>query len=111
LKQLPFLPANVATVFAACGKVSKTKQVPMAIAALAKEPGGDGPRGVVATPTGEAILAAVRAYRAKMPELLATLPHDLPLQVEDPAPRDSLGDAGLGSQEARSRPCFRAARL
>jgi hypothetical protein len=99
LKQLPFLPANVATVFAACGKVSKTKQVPMEIAELAKEPGGDGPRGVVATPTGEAILAAVRAYRAKMPELLATLPHDLPLQVEDRPPATVSGMPASGPKK------------
>jgi hypothetical protein len=38
--------------------------------------------GVVTKETAEAILAVVRAYRAKMTELLETLPHDLPHQVE-----------------------------
>jgi hypothetical protein len=84
LKQLPAPPAGVAAVFAACGKISKIQQLPMAGLAPAQA-GAAG--GVLATPTGEAIRAKVRAYRARLPELLAALPHDLPLRTEDaPAP-------------------------
>ncbi len=84
LKRLPAPSANVATVFAACGNVRKTKQMPLALGEPMQGRGDDTPRGIVATPAGEAMLAAVRAYRAKMPELLAKLPHDLPLQLEEP---------------------------
>ena len=60
---------------------------------------------------GQAILAAVRAYRAKMPELLATLPHDLPHQVEDRPPRRSRGCRSRGPKKPDLVRAFRAARL
>jgi hypothetical protein len=98
-KKLPAPPANVASLFAACGKVRKTLQVPMVITEPATEPGGDEPRGIVATETGEAIQAVVRAYRAKMPELLVALPHDLPEQVEAPPPRTISGLLASGPKK------------
>jgi hypothetical protein len=98
-KNLPAPPANVALLFAACGKVRKTMQVPLVIAEPATEPGSDMPRGMVATETGEAIRAVVRAYRAKMPELLQTLPHDLPLKVEDTPPTTSSGAPASGPKK------------
>jgi hypothetical protein len=81
LKALPAPPADVAAVFAACGKVEKTQQLPLAGATPAQTGAADG---ILATPVGEAIRAKVRAYRARLPELLAALPHDLPLRSEEP---------------------------
>jgi len=87
-KKLPAPPAQVAALFAACGKVRKTMQVPFASApaaaqapgftAAAREARSAAPRGVAGTETGEAIRAVVRAYRARMSEFLERLPHDLP---------------------------------
>ena len=42
----------------------------------------EGATGVLATPASQAIQAVVRAYRAKLPELLEAMPHDLPVRVE-----------------------------
>ena len=90
-KKLPALPANIASVFAACGKVRRTMQVPLVVAQPSTEPEKEMAIGVLTTPTGEAIQALVRAYRTKMPELVATLPHDLPLQAESPPPAATSG--------------------
>ena len=62
-------------------------------------PGSDEPRGIVATETGEAIQAVVHAYRARIPELLETLPHDLPLQVEDSPPPTVSGAPASGPKK------------
>jgi hypothetical protein len=82
-KKLPAPPAEVATLFAACGKVRKTVQMPMALAEASVQ-------SAATTQTDrlekrEAIRSVVREYRAKIPELLEILPHDLP---------DRLGEAG-----------------
>lgn len=82
-KKLPTPPADAASVLAGCGKVRKTIQLPLVIAPVGTEPGAIARRGVVGSKTGEAIQSVVSAYRAKMPELLEALPHDLPHQVED----------------------------
>ena len=81
-KKLPTLPEKVASLFASCGKVRRTMQVPLAVAAPKIEATRQAPTGVLATPTGEAIQSVVRAYRARMPELLEALPHDLPPRAE-----------------------------
>lgn len=83
-KKLPAPPPEVATLFAACGKVRKTVQIPMTFA----QPPTVQPEAAAKAGTsekGEAIRSVVREYRAKIPELLGILPHDLP---------DRLGEAG-----------------
>jgi hypothetical protein len=81
-KKLPAPPENVAAVLAACGKARKTIQMPLVLPPAGATPELIVPVGVVAKETAEAIQAVVRAYRAKMTELLETLPNDLPHQVE-----------------------------
>jgi hypothetical protein len=81
-KKLPALPENVTSLFASCGKVRRTIQVPLVAIETGAELAREIRPGVLTTPTGEAIQAVVRAYRAKMPELLKMLPHDLPAQAE-----------------------------
>jgi hypothetical protein len=89
-KTLPPPPADVATVFAACGKVRKTMQVPVVMAAPATE-GRDAasaratPQAALRSETGEAIRGVLRAHRQRMTELLAELPHDLPHRDEGEA--------------------------
>ena len=81
-KKLPAPPENVAVVLAACGKARKTIQIPLVLPPAGTTPELIVPVGVVAKETAEAIRAVVQAYRAKMTELLETLPHDLPHEVE-----------------------------
>ncbi len=81
-KKLPAPPAMVAAVFAACGKVRKTIQLPLVIAPAASQPESAAARGVAASEIGEAIRSVVRAYRARMADLVDTLPHDLPQHEE-----------------------------
>ncbi|MGA2759191.1 MAG: hypothetical protein ABSF08_02570 [Candidatus Cybelea sp.] len=82
-KELPAPPPEIAALFAACGKVRKTVQIPMAVSqtqvpseATAQADGSE---------KRQAVRSVVREYRAKIPELLESLPHDLP---------DRLGEAG-----------------
>jgi hypothetical protein len=84
-KKLPAPPAPVAALFAACGKVRKTVQVPIAARAAAPDAPPAAPVDLKATPTGEALLAALRAHRAGLAELAKTLPHDVPAKIEDSA--------------------------
>jgi hypothetical protein len=76
-QRLPALPGSVAAIFAACGTVKNTVQMPLA--------GSTGP--ATAAPNPE-VAAAVRAvvldYRTRFDEILgrATLPHDLPPALE-----------------------------
>ena len=81
-KKLPAPPEHVASVFAGCGKVRRMIQVPLILTQPKVEAEGEGATGVLATPAGQAIQAVVRAYRAKLPELLEAMPHDLPVRVE-----------------------------
>jgi hypothetical protein len=81
VKKLPAPPPEIATLFAACGKVRKTVQIPMLAAAPQSDPAAQ----AGALEKREAIRSVVREYRAKIPELLEILPHDLP---------DRLGEAG-----------------
>jgi hypothetical protein len=92
-KNIPAPPANVAALLSACGKARKTVQVPMVAAPVATAAAAMPPSGIAQSDTGDAIRTIVRAYRARMTELLETLPHDLPHQVENVAeasPSESL---------------------
>jgi hypothetical protein len=83
--KLPPLPAAVANVLAACGKVKKTTQVPYQLADAGSEPAE--PRQAAASSSAETVGAAreiVARYRARLPEIVerAALPHDLPPTAE-----------------------------
>lgn len=82
-KKLPEPPADVAALLAACGKVRKTVQVPMVAAPAAAAPAAAPLPGDLPQPVDDAIRAVVREHRAGMSELLETLRHDLPHQVEN----------------------------
>jgi hypothetical protein len=97
-KKLPPPPPEVASVFAACGKVRKTIQLPLVIGPVSA-PESVAPSGVVGSQAGEAIQSVVRAYRARMPELLDALPHDLPHRVEDVPPATLSGVPALGPKK------------
>jgi hypothetical protein len=83
-------PKRISSV---CGKVRKTVQIPMAVAEA------QGQSEAAAQADGlekrEAIRSVVREYRAKIPKLLESLPHDLP---------DRLGEAGTPPAFETSRP-------
>ncbi len=100
-RKLPMPADAVATVLAACGKVRKTVQAPLAESQLT------GPAPAVRLPTGVAIASSnpeaavtvhqiARNYRERIPEivLLARLPHDLPSQAEIPPELQSATSAG-----------------
>jgi hypothetical protein len=78
-KKLPAPPASLTAVFAACGKVKKTVQVPLVI--------GTSSRPTLDTASleiAQAIRAVVRNYRTRMAEIIdrAQLPNDLPPNQE-----------------------------
>jgi hypothetical protein len=78
-KKLPQLPAAIAALFAACGKVKKTLQVPLAD--LAPIPPLGPPAAAAAA---NEILAVLQDHRGRMAEIVerARLPHDLPSNEE-----------------------------
>jgi hypothetical protein len=79
-RKLPALPESIAAVLAACGKVKKTIQAPLAVGAAAPRPSLD-----TASPEkAAAIRAIVNDYRTRTSEMLdrANLPHDLPPNQE-----------------------------
>jgi hypothetical protein len=84
-KKLPPPPGPVASVFAACGKVRKTIQLPLAVAAATPQQSDAVRPDAPASATGEVIRTVVRAHRARMTEFLEQLPHDLPHQPDTPA--------------------------
>jgi hypothetical protein len=83
-RKLPAPSEPVAAVFAACGKVKKSVQVPLAVAPAQ-------PPSRAAVPS-DAIATVVREYRARMTEIVdrAALPHDLP-PTEEAIATTSLG--------------------
>lgn len=104
-KKLPSPPA-VAAVLAACGKVKRTVQAPLAgVAEAASAPGVRVPGGGVinsANPeTASAVRAIVMDYRTRLKEVVdrAALPHELP-----PPGAESLQDAGLGVTSGPRKP-------
>jgi hypothetical protein len=106
-KKLPPLPPAVAAVLAACGKVKRTVQVPIAA------PTGTAARmpvlpGAVSNVNPEAALKVreiVLDYRARMSEILAqaSLPHLLPTT------REALQETGLGVTAGPKKPALEAA--
>jgi hypothetical protein len=96
--KLPPLPAPVAAVLAACGKVKRAVQAPVPGEAEAA-PAGANPE------AARAVQQVVADYRARMPEIVqrAALPHDLPPQGEalranvgvTPGPRKPALEAGF----------------
>ena len=80
VRKLPALPATIAAVLAACGKVKKTVQMPMVMVPTAQRPSID----TVSPEKAAAIRAVVQDYRTRMIEILdhANLPHDLPPNQE-----------------------------
>jgi len=92
-RKLPPLPEAVAAVLAACGKIKKTVQAPLAAASpaapAAPVPGVRLPTGsVIASADPEAarkVHAIVMDYRARLQEVIeqAALPHDLPVGKEE----------------------------
>jgi len=83
-KKLPPPPAMIASLFAACGKVRKTAQVPLVAGATPQQRniGAAGPE------ITDALRAVVRDYRSRMSEVVerAALPHDLPPNPEAAGP-------------------------
>jgi len=79
-KKLPPLPEAVVAIFAACGKVKSTVQVPF--------PSSSAPTAVQAAAPDPEVAQAVRAvildYRARLADIVdrAALPHDLPPALE-----------------------------
>lgn len=101
-KKLPPLPAAVANVLAACGKVKKTAQVPYLVAGEGAESAA--PRQAVATVDLETARVAqeiVARYRTAMSEVVtrAALPHDLPPTAEALRP-------GLGTTSGPTTPAL-----
>jgi hypothetical protein len=79
-RKLPALPESIARVLAACGKVKKTIQAPLAMGPAAQRPSID----TVSPEKAAAIRAVVQDYRTRTSEILdrANLPHDLPPNQE-----------------------------
>jgi hypothetical protein len=79
-RKLPALPQSIARVLAACGKVKKTIQAPLAMGPAAQRPSID----TVSPEKAAAIRAVVQDYRTRTSEILdrANLPHDLPPNQE-----------------------------
>ena len=75
--KLPSLPAPVAAVIKACGKVSQTQQMAIAGPSGRVEPS-------IAEENLETVNAIVASYRARMGAIIerAALPHDLPAAAE-----------------------------
>ena len=98
-KKLPAPPENVATLLAACGKVRRTVQVPLAIPAAPSQ-SQTGPRDNAATSASrEAIRSVVRAYRGRIPDLLERLPHDIPHREPETTPLTAAGLPASGPKK------------
>ena len=93
-KKLPPPPPNVAAVFAACGKVRKTVQVPMQFGTTQTSTPPAGPADLKSTEAGQAILAVLRAQRARLLELAEHLPHDLEPKADDGPRLSSTSPSG-----------------
>ena len=80
-KKLPPLPERVAAVLAACGKIKKTVQIPLAAAAGSVAP----PQFARPSPdVAKAVTEVIRDYQGRLAEVVerAALPHDLPPALE-----------------------------
>jgi hypothetical protein len=93
-RKLPPPPPAVAALLAACGKVRKTTQLPIVVGPAPGETAASEAIGAASSSVGEAIRAVVRDYRARIPELLEALPHDLPHQADRSAELSTLSPSG-----------------
>jgi len=87
-KKFPAPPAAVSALLAACGKVRKTTQLPVVVGPATPQSLAIERIDAESSEVGQAIRSVVRAYRDRIPELLETLPHDLPPEpprAESPA--------------------------
>jgi len=93
-KKLPPMPASLAAVLAACGKVESSNQVPLGLPAPSPEP-----------EAVHRVSKIVMEYRQRMPEIVdrAGLPHDLPSAAE------SRRLIGLGEGSGPKKPALDAA--
>jgi hypothetical protein len=107
-KKLPAPPAHIAGLLAACGKVRKTLQLPVHVG----DPHADTQQQTLpdlkSTETGQALLAILRAHRARLRELVETLPHDVPPTVEPEAALNPLGIVSSGPKKPELERCFKA---
>lgn len=94
-KKLPSLPATVAAVLAACGKVKKTVQVPLPAAPEAQQAGPD-PEAL------RRVGQIVSDYKSRFPAIVERLPfpHDLPPLLE------ALQAANLGVTAGPKKPAL-----
>ena len=97
-KKLPPPPANVQAVLSATGKVRKTIQVPVVIAASAVEARVTSPedaarQAALRSETDDVLRAVLRVHRERMTELLQQLPHDLPHRAESETDAPTSGVA------------------
>src|SRR5262245_16458418 len=97
-KKLPPLPADVASVLAACGKVKKTAQVPYLVDTTDVQTASRA-TAAVSPETARAAQELIHRYRSTMSEVVAraALPHDLPPTAEAIA-------AGLGANTGPRKP-------
>ncbi len=79
----------VARLYAACGKVRKTIQLPFAVGQASSLPTASPQDDALSTPAGEAMRTVARRYRAMLPELAGALPHDL--SPDAPSARPQTG--------------------
>jgi hypothetical protein len=86
-KNLPPPPEPVVRLYATCGKVRKTTQLPFAVGQASPLPTMSPQDDALSTPAGEAIRAVVQRYRAKLPQLVEALPHDLSPDAPSPEPQ------------------------
>ena len=98
--KLPPQPGPVAAVLAACGKIKRTRQMP-----VAQSPATGPSPEKAAAPSPEiaaAVAAVVRDYRARLVEIIdrAALPHDLPPASE------ALTAASLGEIAGPKKPAL-----
>ncbi len=75
-------PPEIAACLEACGKIRKTIQFP--IAEIAQPD-------VKTSEAGAPILAVVRAWRARLPDLARAMPHRVPHQPEAPSAESGSG--------------------
>ncbi|HJQ60195.1 MAG TPA: hypothetical protein VJ890_25040 [Vineibacter sp.] len=108
-KKLPAQPESVAAVLAACGKIKKTTQTPLAAAspraAAPATPTPSEAAPTTSTPSPDtiaAVNAVVRDAKARFADIIAraNLPHDLP------SARDALATTALGETAGPLKPAL-----
>jgi hypothetical protein len=93
-KKLPAPPPAIAACLAACGKIRKTIQFPIADTAQPD---------FKTSEAGAPILAVVRAWRARLPELARAMPHHVPHQPDSPPLETGSGPKKPALEDAFKR--------